>query len=262
MRRGARVVLYGPVNAGKCTLFNRLLGEARALVDEEPGTTRDVLEARVEWEGLALTLLDTAGLREQPARLEALGIARTREALCAADLAVLVLPPGVGGRRPRRGARRQGARRCSRCTGRVTRETSLTPALSQSERRAALRVSGLTGEGVELLCARVLARLWGGGAPGAVLLASERHADALRRCSEALARAEEASAVAPLEVVSGEVGLALEALGEVSGTCTSPRPCWTPSSAASASGSRPLPWAGGWMESGWRGRCRHTERER
>ncbi|MGZ3460867.1 MAG: tRNA modification GTPase, partial [Archangium sp.] len=79
VRRGARVALFGPVNAGKTTLFNRLVGEERALVDEEPGTTRDVLEARVEWEGLGVTLLDTAGLREAPGRVEALGIARTRE---------------------------------------------------------------------------------------------------------------------------------------------------------------------------------------
>ena len=64
VRRGARIALYGPPNAGKSTLFNALLGEARALVDEEPGTTRDVLEARWESAGLSLALLDTAGLRE------------------------------------------------------------------------------------------------------------------------------------------------------------------------------------------------------
>ncbi|HZI12809.1 MAG TPA: GTPase, partial [Myxococcus sp.] len=95
VRRGARVALYGPVNAGKSTLFNRLVGEARALVDDEPGTTRDALEARVEWNGLGVTLFDTAGLRETPGRVEALGIARTRELLSGVDLAVLVLPPGA-----------------------------------------------------------------------------------------------------------------------------------------------------------------------
>ncbi|WP_253900103.1 tRNA modification GTPase, partial [Corallococcus carmarthensis] len=95
VRQGARVALYGPVNAGKSTLFNRLVGEARALVDDEPGTTRDALEARVEWDGLGVTLYDTAGLREAPGRVEALGIARTRELLSAVDLAVLVLPPGT-----------------------------------------------------------------------------------------------------------------------------------------------------------------------
>ncbi|HZI12167.1 MAG TPA: tRNA uridine-5-carboxymethylaminomethyl(34) synthesis GTPase MnmE, partial [Myxococcus sp.] len=84
-----------------------------------------------------------------------------------------------------------------------------------------LRVSGLTGEGVETLRGAVLEHLWGGGTPSAVALVSERHADALRRASEALARAEAASRASTLEVVSGETGLALEALGEVSGTSVS-----------------------------------------
>jgi tRNA modification GTPase len=215
VRRGARVALYGPVNAGKSTLFNRLVGEERALVDEEPGTTRDVLEARVEWEGLGVTLLDTAGLRAAPGRIEALGIARTREVLAAVDLSVLVLPPEAGGDDAEAWLREAGA----------------TPVLCVSGkcdvRRAVenlgeeLLVSGLTGQGVERLRSLMLSRLWGGGAPSAVALVSERHADALRRASEALARAESACRVATLEVVSGEVGLALEALGEVSGTSAS-----------------------------------------
>jgi len=209
VRRGARVVLFGPVNAGKSTLFNRLVGEARALVDDEPGTTRDVLEARVEWEGLALALLDTAGLREAPGRVEALGIARTREALASADLAVLVLPPEAAAAEAEA----------------WTREAGSTPVLHVEGKcdvaargHSGLRVSGLTGEGVEALRSAVLSHLWGGGTPSAVALVSERHADALRRACEALTRAEQAQRLSTLEVVSGEVGLALEALGEVSGT--------------------------------------------
>jgi tRNA modification GTPase len=213
VRRGARVVLYGPVNAGKSTLFNRLVGEARALVDEEPGTTRDVLEARVEWEGLALTLLDTAGLRETPGRVEALGIARTREALSAADLAVLVLPPDVTRSEAEAWTREAGATPLLHVAGKCD-----VGASTVSSGADPLRVSGLTGEGVEGLRTTVLSRLWGGGTPAAVALVSERHADALRRACEALARAEQAGRVSTLEVVSGEVGLALEALGEVSGT--------------------------------------------
>jgi tRNA modification GTPase len=224
VRRGARVALYGPVNAGKSTLFNRLVGEARALVDPEPGTTRDVLEARVEWEGLGLTLLDTAGLREAPGRVEALGIARTREALAGADLAVLVLPPEASADEAEAWTREAGTTAVLDVDGKCDvagvagdggRDT-LTSAPSQ--RKRGQRVSGLTGEGVEALRTAVLSRLWGGGTPSAVALVSERHADALRRACEALARAEEASRVSTLEVVSGEVGLALEALGEVSGT--------------------------------------------
>jgi tRNA modification GTPase len=215
VRRGARVVLYGPVNAGKSTLFNRLVGESRALVDDEPGTTRDVLEARVEWEGLALALLDTAGLRESPGRVEALGIARTREALSGADLAMLVLPPGVSSSEAEAWVREAGPTPVLHVAGKCDVEAGPVP-VSLSD--APLRVSGLTGQGVEALRTTALSRLWGGGTPSAVALVSERHADALRRACEALARAEAASGVSTLEVVSGEVGLALEALGEVSGT--------------------------------------------
>ena len=79
------------------------------------------------------------------------------------------------------------------------------------------RVSGVTGEGVEALRAELAEVLWGGGAPGAVALVSERHADALRRATECIERAVEAARVSTLEVVSGELGLALEALGEITG---------------------------------------------
>ncbi len=216
VRRGARVALYGPVNAGKSTLFNRLVGEARALVDEEPGTTRDVLEARLEWEGLGLTLLDTAGLRETPGRVEALGIARAREALGTVDLAVLVLPPGASQAEAEGWRAEAGDTPVLRVAGK-----SDVGAAGASDLADALAVSGRTGAGVETLRAEVLGRLWGGGAPGAVALVSERHADALRRAAEALARAREALAVSTLEAVSGEVGLAREALGEVSGTSAS-----------------------------------------
>ncbi|MFL5354727.1 tRNA uridine-5-carboxymethylaminomethyl(34) synthesis GTPase MnmE [Archangium sp.] len=224
VRRGARVALYGPVNAGKSTLFNRLVGEERALVDEEPGTTRDVLEARVEWEGLGIALLDTAGLREAPGRVEALGIARTREVLATVDLAVLVLPPESSEEEARRWLGAAGAtavlRVAGKCDVRVGREAVDDASLSRRE-WGGLSVSGLTGEGVEGLRSTLLSRLWGGGAPSAVALVSERHADALRRTAEALSRAEAASRFSTLEVLSGEVGLALESLGEVSGTSAS-----------------------------------------
>ncbi|GMU02714.1 tRNA uridine-5-carboxymethylaminomethyl(34) synthesis GTPase MnmE [Corallococcus caeni] len=243
VRQGARVALYGPVNAGKSTLFNRLVGEARALVDDEPGTTRDALEARVEWDGLGVTLYDTAGLREAPGRVEALGIARTKELLAAVDLAVLVLPPGTSRDEAASWTREAGATPVLTVTGKcdvmtaarnpVEDDTNAASAVpsplgdAASDGMSALpsptppRVSGLTGEGVDALRTSVLSRLWGGGTPSAVALVSERHADALRRTAEALGRAEEASRVSTLEVLSGEVGLALEALGEVSGTSVS-----------------------------------------
>ncbi len=210
VRRGAKVVLFGPVNAGKSTLFNRLLDEERALVDAEPGTTRDALEARLELAGLAVTLVDTAGLRAGAGRLEEKGIARTRASLQEADLAVLVVPPEAGADEVAAWERES--------LGEVLRvygKADVRPAPPGS-----LGVSGLTGAGVGALRDELVRRL-GGERGGAVALTSERHADALRRAVEALERAAEAYRVSTLEVVSGEVGLAVGALGEITGETAS-----------------------------------------
>jgi tRNA modification GTPase len=207
IRRGARVVLYGPVNAGKSTLFNRLVGAERALVDEEPGTTRDALEARLELGGLAVTLVDTAGLREGPGRLESLGIERTRAALSGADLAVLVTPPDAGpASRAGWASEVESGRRLE-----VLGKADLPGGATQ-----ALRVSGLTGEGLPALRAALAARL-GAGVAGSAAVTSERHLACLRRASEALRQAEEALVVSTLEVVGAELQLAQVALGELTG---------------------------------------------
>ncbi|MBI3182874.1 MAG: tRNA uridine-5-carboxymethylaminomethyl(34) synthesis GTPase MnmE [Myxococcales bacterium] len=208
LRRGARVVLCGPANAGKSTLFNRLLGEERALVDAEPGTTRDALEARLELSGLALTLVDTAGLTEAGGRLEAMGVERTRAALLGADLSVLVLPPWAGAAEAERWAKEAKGPLIT-----VAGKADLgAPAPA-----GAVSASGLTGEGEAELRAEILRRLVGGRTPEAVALTSERHADALRRAVEALERAHSASLLGAEEAVAGEVGLSVEALGEITG---------------------------------------------
>lgn len=214
VRRGARVVLYGPVNAGKSTLFNRLIGEDRALVDADPGTTRDVLEARLELEGLTVSLQDTAGLRTSPGRLEAMGMARAREAIRSADLLLLVLPPDVDA-----AASAEWRVEAGEVPVLVVRSKADVAKQGAADAASAddLRVSAHTGEGLEALRRRIHTALWGSGAASAGALISERHADALRRAIDALERAAVAHQVSTLEVVSGELGLALDALGEITG---------------------------------------------
>src|SRR5262245_21740536 len=73
--RGIAVALVGPVNVGKSSLLNALVGRERALVGEGPGTTRDWLEVDTAWNGIAVTLIDTAGLRETADPVERRGIA-------------------------------------------------------------------------------------------------------------------------------------------------------------------------------------------
>ena len=85
MRDGYQVVIVGKPNAGKSSLMNRLSGEDTAIVTEIAGTTRDVLRERINIEGLAVELVDTAGLRDNPDRIEEEGIRRARAELARAD---------------------------------------------------------------------------------------------------------------------------------------------------------------------------------
>ena len=85
-RDGYQVVIVGKPNAGKSSLMNRLSGEDTAIVTEVAGTTRDVLRERINIDGLAVELVDTAGLRDDPDRIEAEGIRRARRALAGADV--------------------------------------------------------------------------------------------------------------------------------------------------------------------------------
>lgn len=86
LREGVQVVLTGPPNVGKSSLFNALLGESRVLVDHEPGTTRDLVTARTRRDGILFVLYDTAGLREMGSRVEKMGMDRTRQAISRADV--------------------------------------------------------------------------------------------------------------------------------------------------------------------------------
>jgi tRNA modification GTPase len=98
VREGARVAILGPPNAGKSTLFNRLVGSERAIVAPTPGTTRDVLEAELDIEGVPVVLVDTAGLRDGGDAVEAEGRRRAQAEGERADVVVLLWP--ADGSRP------------------------------------------------------------------------------------------------------------------------------------------------------------------
>lgn len=212
VRRTAKVALYGPVNAGKSTLFNRLVGSPRALVHPEPGTTRDVLEAFGQLGSWAVCWLDTAGLRVAEGAVEAMGVEQARRAVRGADLAVLLIPPDASPEDRRAWAAEAGPTPVLEVRGKAD---LAGPA------EAELSASGQTGLGVERLQEAVRARLLGDRVPSALVAASERQVAAIRLASEALQRAAAAVEVSTLEVVSGELGAALDALGQVTGESAS-----------------------------------------
>ncbi|KZY49473.1 tRNA uridine-5-carboxymethylaminomethyl(34) synthesis GTPase MnmE [Sulfitobacter sp. KE29] len=93
VRNGFEVAIIGAPNAGKSTLLNALAGRDAAITSEIAGTTRDVIEVRMDLGGLPVTLLDTAGLRESEDKVEAIGIKRAIERAEAADLRVFLAAP-------------------------------------------------------------------------------------------------------------------------------------------------------------------------
>ncbi|HEY6928269.1 MAG TPA: tRNA uridine-5-carboxymethylaminomethyl(34) synthesis GTPase MnmE [Thermoanaerobaculia bacterium] len=93
---GCRVVILGPPNAGKSTLFNALVGSERAIVTEIPGTTRDTLEAVIDVEGVPVEIVDTAGLRETQDTVERIGVERARRASQEADAVIYVFDAEQG----------------------------------------------------------------------------------------------------------------------------------------------------------------------
>ncbi|MFB6351230.1 MAG: tRNA uridine-5-carboxymethylaminomethyl(34) synthesis GTPase MnmE, partial [Bradymonadaceae bacterium] len=95
-REGIRVVILGRTNAGKSTLFNALHGTERAIVTPVAGTTRDFLEEEIHLGGVALRVIDTAGLREDADEVEEIGIERSRELQQKADLVVWVVDRSRG----------------------------------------------------------------------------------------------------------------------------------------------------------------------
>jgi len=93
---GCRVAILGRPNAGKSTLFNALVGSARAIVTDVPGTTRDTLEGAIDVAGIPIELVDTAGLRETEDPVEKIGVARAREAGRGSDAVLYVIDAGQG----------------------------------------------------------------------------------------------------------------------------------------------------------------------
>ena len=85
------IALIGPVNAGKSTILNALAGRSAAIVSDEAGTTRDIIQIRLDLGGVPATILDTAGIRDESGKIEAEGIRRSVEAAGFANLVLVIL---------------------------------------------------------------------------------------------------------------------------------------------------------------------------
>jgi tRNA modification GTPase len=225
LRDGALVVLAGPVNAGKSSLFNRLLHEDRAIVAESAGTTRDYIEATVELAGIPVRLVDTAGMRTSEDEIERAGIRRTSMLIETADVVIALsaddAPDEAGlatddyrvvwvrSKCDLRGDCEAGDDACSDGVG--------------PDRR--LPVSVVTDVGVDRLIDRIVDRLRVHGAVHDArepIIESARQHDLLDRAATALDLVLEGlESGATIDMIALDLQEAVGALGEITGEVTS-----------------------------------------
>ncbi len=219
LRSGLNVVLVGAPNVGKSSLLNRLTGEERAIVTEIAGTTRDALRETIQLEGIPLHIIDTAGLRETADTVERIGIERTWREIERADVILRLVeagPPQPGAADDIDARLPAGIERiviankidlCGREPGRVEEEGGVT-----------LYVSARSGEGLDLVRAELL-RVAGWHSHGEdVILARERHLQALRAALTHVVTALDLSHA--LELFAEELRLAQDELSEITGEFT------------------------------------------
>jgi tRNA modification GTPase len=215
LRDGFRVVIAGAPNAGKSSLLNALAKRDAAIVSEEAGTTRDVIEVHLDFGGMPVMLIDTAGLREAEGKVEAEGIRRALARAGDADLVLWIVdatapqwdaPRGIASRTPGEGGAVAVA---------VLNKTDLVP--GEGAGRDALRVSAKTGEGIEQLVDALaeMAALGAGQGASAPVLTRARHRVELEAAQAALERYGD-RALAP-ELKAEELRIAAHHLGRLTG---------------------------------------------
>ncbi len=216
LRDGLHAVLVGPPNAGKSSLLNVLAGSERAIVTDIAGTTRDTLRETIRIDGLELTLVDTAGLREGGDAIEREGMRRARAEMQRTDLAIVVLDA----RDPQAGHDAVA----DAIAGVplqlwIHNKSDLLQTLPADIDEHVVHVSAATGLGLDQLHAR-LRELASGSAGDSVegeFSARARHVEAIVQAIGHAERAEAELVHEHLELAAEELRLAHEALGEITG---------------------------------------------
>ncbi|GAB3345346.1 tRNA uridine-5-carboxymethylaminomethyl(34) synthesis GTPase MnmE [Lysobacter tyrosinilyticus] len=215
LRDGLHAVIVGPPNAGKSSLLNALAGSDRAIVTDIAGTTRDLLHEVVRIDGVELTLVDTAGLREGGDAIEREGMRRARSELDRADLAIIVLDA-----RDVDAGRAAVADAIAGVPQRLWlhNKADLLPGANPADDAEHLHVSARTGRGLDVLHARLRALAQREGVAGeGTFTARARHVDALREAQDELVLARAQLDAEALDLAAESLRHAHDALGEITG---------------------------------------------
>ena len=225
LQEGMQVVIAGAPNAGKSSLLNALAGQDRAIVTEIAGTTRDLLKESINIDGLPLHIIDTAGLRESPDKVEQIGIERAVEAIGQADQVILLQEASDTTTPQKHWQQLMGAQPMPSALTLVRNKIDLCdqlPNLTQVDGVDCIYVSAKHGQGLDLLRRQLKqvvgyqATLEGG------FSARRRHLDALQRCASLLREgAEQLSYRQAGELLAEDLRLAQECLSEITGSFTS-----------------------------------------
>jgi tRNA modification GTPase len=222
VRDGFTLAIVGRPNAGKSSLFNRLIERDRAIVTASPGTTRDLVTERISIEGIPVELTDTAGLRRSTSEAETLGIAKSREAMAEADIVLLVLDAA----RPIHSEDEATiAALSTRPLLIVLNKRDLAPATSLPIQSAhsTIETSALTGAGIPELRRAILSHITANApASDTALLTNIRHQQIIHTALISLEKAQHAAASAiPHEMILLDLYESLRMLDAFTGTTTS-----------------------------------------
>ena len=223
LREGLRVVIAGQPNVGKSSLLNRLAGRDAAIVTDIPGTTRDLLHEHITLDGLPLHIVDTAGLRDSQDPVEIEGVRRARGEIAQADRVLLLIDDRSG-----LGPTEQAILDALPPTVSVSllfNKCDLSGHEAGEYNQASypgLRVSVASGAGIDGLV-RHLQQVAGYNAQeGGQFLARRRHLTALQKAGAALESGRiQLADYAAGELLAEELGLAQQALGEITGKFSS-----------------------------------------
>lgn len=221
LRDGLSVAIAGAPNAGKSSLLNRLAGYDAAIVTEIPGTTRDPLREHITLDGLPITVVDTAGLRETNDPVEREGVRRARLEVARADRLLWVadvresLPQAIAAARAVGG----GDAALTVVANKIDL-ARLEPRIVEEQGVAVAYASALTGAGIELLVVHLKESAGVGADSAGAFSARRRHLDALAR-TRAHAAAARPQLEAALELSAEHLRNAQTALSELTGELTS-----------------------------------------